>query len=313
MQRTGRVVISVACLLLVAASPQARDVELRSQGDADATGTGFPAASAPAASGGKPASIEDRLTRVENIVDGQMLDVVMRLQSMEREIQVLRGEIELHTHQLDEQSKKQRDLYVVLDQRLQALEKQIQSLTATQGNAATVLPAVPATTPPAIPVTTPIPITATPARSVASAPAKPVENDQQVYQQALDFLYQQHFDKAIGGFRGYIQKFPQGRYAHVSQYWIAEAYYALGQFKAAVNEYQKLIDTYPASPKLAEAMVKMGESYTKLNDRGHAQRSYELVIRSYPGTDEARQAQVLLQKLKMMPKAAAPTTKKRSN
>jgi tol-pal system protein YbgF len=298
MQRACWVVGIVAFIGLVPGMLWARDVQLRTQSDADATGTSFSAAPAATGSGGKQFSTEDRLVRLENIVDGQMLDIVMRLQAMEREIQVLRGEIEVHSHQLEEQAKKQRDLYVVLDQRLQALEKQIQGLNSSSGVGA------PAATAAA---------TASTAKAELSAKSA-TEDDQQAYQQALDHLYQQQFDKAISGFRTYVQKNPQGRYAHVSQYWIAEAYYALGQFKTAVSEYQKLIDTYPASPKLAEAMVKMGEGYTKLNEYSRAQKIFEQVVRSYPGTDEARTAQVLLQKIKTMPKAAtAPAVKKKHN
>ena len=302
MQRTWWLLVSIVAYIGVApVTLWARDVQLRSQSEADATGTSFSAAPAAIGSGGKQFSVEDRLVRLENIADGQMLDIVMRLQAMEREIQVLRGEIELHSHQLEEQGKKQRDLYVVLDQRLQALEKQLQGLAAAappvQGVAA---------------ATAPIPATYSTVEATATPAA---EDDQKTYQQALDNLYQQQFDKAINGFRTYIQKSPQGRYAHVSQYWIAEAYYALGQFKSAVTEYQKLIDTYPASPKLAEAMVKMGEGYLKLNESNRAQKALDQVVRSYPGTDEARQAQALLQKMKTMPKAspAAPSAKKKHN
>ncbi len=300
MQRTWSLIVVVACAGLVPVSLWGRDVQLRTQSEADATGTSFTAAPAAAGSGGKQSSIEDRLIRLENIADGQMLDIVMRLQAMEREIQVLRGELEVHTHQIEEQGKKQRDLYVVLDQRLLVLEKQIQGLTATS------------TTPQPGVVTATAPTAAT--NSGTETTVKPTpEDDQQVYQQALDLLYQQKFDKAISGFRAYIQQSPQGRYAHVSQYWIAEAYNALGQFKSAVAEYQKLLDNYPASPKLAEAMVKMAEGYIKLSDNKRAQKTLELVIRTYPGTDEARQSQVLMQKIKAMPKAAPATTVKKKH
>lgn len=301
MQRICALIVVVACAGFVPVTLWGRDVQLRTQSEADATGTSFTAAPTAAGSGGKQSSIEDRLIRLENIADGQMLDIVMRLQAMEREIQVLRGELEVHSHQIEEQGKKQRDLYVVLDQRLLVLEKQIQGLTATT--------AIPQSG--AVSVTAPAAVANNSGTETTTKPS--TEDDQQVYQQALDSLYQQKFDKAISGFRAYIQKSPQGRYAHVSQYWIAEAFNALGQFKSAITEYQKLIDNYPASPKLAEAMVKMAEGYIKLSDYKLAQKNLEQVIRTYPGTDEARQSQVLLQKIKAMPKATPVTPVKKKH
>ncbi|MBI3562494.1 MAG: tol-pal system protein YbgF [Gammaproteobacteria bacterium] len=288
--------------VVVPGASSARDVQLRSQSDADATGTSFPATStsiAPGSSAGgaQRLSTEERLTRLEGTVDGQMLDVILRLQAIEREIQMLRGNGEMYAHQIQEQTKNQRDLYLDLDQRLTALEKQLRVLTASPTVTA-------ATTSPAVVASTAVkPATENPA-AVIAAP-----DDQQAYQEALDRLYQQQYDKAIAAFRAYIQKYPKGRYAHVSQYWIAEAFFTVAQYKPAVIEYQKLIDEYPSSPKLAEAMLKMGEGYLRLNETPQAKKSLEQVVHTYPGTDEAKQAQVLLQKL--VSKPAAPTANKK--
>lgn len=302
MQRL-RLLISVLILTgLVPGSVLARDVELRSRSDTDATGTSFPAVSNESSSNtGQRMSTEERLSRVEGIVDGQMLDILMRLQSIEREIQVLRGTIEVHTHQLDEGSKKQKELYLDLDRRLSAIEKQVQTL-ATAPPAPT--PSQPPAAAPVAPATTP----ATP-KGPAAVEKTPAEDEQQIYQQALDFLYQQQYDKAVTGFRGYIHKYPKGRYAHVCQYWVAEAFFAQGLYKPAIVEYQRLITGYPASPKIAEAMLKVGDSYIRLNEPAKARPVLEQIGRSYPGTDEARQAHSLLAKIKTKP--ATTTGKKK--
>lgn len=293
MQRTLLRAGLVALAGFTFSAVHARDVDLRTRGEADAA-VALPAATG-GSSGAQRMSSEERITRLEAIADGQMLDLLMRLQAVERELQLLRGEAEVHSHQIADGGKKQRDLYLDLDRRLQALEKQLQTLSAA-APAAVGAASVPATP-------------TTPAEAAAD---KAAQDDQQAYQQALDLLYQQQFDKAITGFRGYIQKYPRGRYAHVSQYWIAEAYFAQNQYKQAVVEYQKLINEYPSSPKLAEAMLKTGDCHLKLNDTAKAQRTFEQVVRNYPGTEEARQAQAALQKLKTKPAAATPPKKKQN-
>ena len=60
-----------------------------------------------------------------------------------------------------------------------------------------------------------------------------------------------------------------------------------------------LIDNYPNSPKLAEAMLKIGYSEYELKNTQAAQASLEQLIQSYPGTTEAGQAQNLLKKIRL--------------
>lgn len=271
----------------LSAGALARDVDLRPRSEAEGSSTSFPS-TAVAATAGSTArlSSEERLTRLEAIADSQILEMLTRIQTLEREIQLLRGDLESQTHQLQELNKKQRDLYIDIDRRLLNLEKSIQAQAGTN----TATPAAATNTPAATTVAKPV------TDKPESAPA--AEDDQKAYQQAFDHLREQRHEKAIAEFRSYIKNFPKGRYAHVSQYWIAEAYFAQGQFKDAIASYQQLIDTYPSSPKLAEAMLKIAESHYKLNDLSNAQKAAERLIKAYPGTEEAKQGQALLQKLK---------------
>lgn len=293
MNRPLLVLSIIAWWGAVSAGALARDVDLRPRSEADAASTSFPTnitSSTTSTATGARLSTEERLVRLEAIVDSQIPEMLTRIQTLEREVQSLRGEQESQAHQLHDVNKKQRDLYIDIDRRILNLEK------LTQGQSAANIPAPPVST------TT----NATP-----PAAAKPVDDktdsaaadDQQAYQQAFDNLREQRFEKAIAEFRNYIKNFPKGRYAHISQYWIAEAFFAQGQFKDAVLSYQKLIDNYPGSPKLAEAMLKITESYYKLNDMSNAQKAAERLLKAYPGTEEAKQGQALLQKIKAHPPA----------
>ena len=60
-----------------------------------------------------------------------------------------------------------------------------------------------------------------------------------------------------------------------------------------------MIDKYPASPKLAEAMLKIGYSQYELKDYAAAEASLQRLLQAYPGTTEAGQAQNLLQKIRL--------------
>ena len=280
----------------ISAGALARDVDMRPRSEADSARTTFPTTTTTAATASTTGSsgrltTEERISRLEAIADSQILEMLSRIQTLEREIQLLRGEQESQAHQLGDINKKQRDLYIDIDRRLLNLEKLTQSQSGTNTTAA-------------VATTTNSPQTpaSKPGGDKAEA-ANAAEDDQQAYQQAFDYLRDQRYEKAIAEFRSYVKKFPKGRYAHVSQYWIAESFFAQGQFKDAILAYQKLIESYPASPKLAEAMLKSAESYYKLNDMSNAQKTAERLLKAYPGTEEAKQGQALLQRIKTHPTA----------
>jgi len=284
--------VSVLCAgALLVQAVNARDVQLRPRADEDDAAPSGTVRQQPDITN---LSTEDRLKRLERILDNQgLVDMLLRLDNLQSELQALRGELELHTHQLEEIKQRQRDLYVDIDRRLLRLERNapagegIQPLSGTQAatqsasKAATVKPAInPATK-------------QTPVASVNKA------DEQKSYQTAFDLLRELRYEQAVKAFRVFIENYPQGRYAHIAQYWIGEANYAQRDFKSAISDYQKLISDYPNSPKLAEAMLKVGYSQYELKQYKKAEATLSQLIKSYPGTTEAGQAQNLIKKIRI--------------
>ncbi len=67
-------------------------------------------------------TLEQRLERLERILRNQSLtDIILQLQQLQQEVRQLRGEVELQSHTLDALNKRQRDLYLDIDQRLSNL------------------------------------------------------------------------------------------------------------------------------------------------------------------------------------------------
>ena len=105
--------------------------------------------------------------------------------------------------------------------------------------------------------------------------------------------------KATQAFRQFLNDYPDGRYAHIAQYWLAETSYHTRKYDIAVKDYQTLIDQYPKSPKRADALLKIGYSQFELKSFLKAESVLQKLIQSYPGTTEAGQAENLLQKVRM--------------
>lgn len=251
---------------------------------------------------GNPASVEDRLNRIERLVNSKgLVDVMVRVESLQNEMQNLVGEIELQKHTLDEIKKRQRDLYLDVDRRILQIERGSGSSTSsvrvtetspvsvTENSASTVSePAVAAT-----------PIISSSNAATTPRETKKKEGEQVAYQKAFDLLRALRYAKATQAFRQFLSDYPDGRYAHIAQYWLAETSYHTRKFSIAVEDYQALINQYPKSPKRADALLKIGYSQFELKLFSQAKSVLQKLIQSYPGTTEAGQAENLLQKIRL--------------
>lgn len=249
--------------------------------------------------------LEERVARLERQVESQALvDMALRLDRLEQEVQQLRGQTEEQTHAVSELRQRQRDLYLDIDRRLSRLERE-GGATAPQ---AMVPPpaAAPAPAPslPAPAAAAPSPVVAAPVTAPVSGPvtaavsAANADKERAAYQQAFDQLRELRYEQAITAFRAFLKDYPDGRYGHIAQYWIGEANYAQRNFKQAVADYRVLLQRYPKSPKLAEAMLKIGYSQYELGDKAEARTILTELARTYPNTTEAGQANAFLQKMR---------------
>lgn len=253
------------------------------------TGTAFAANNA--------LSVEDRLNRLERLVNSKgLVDIMVRVESLQSELQRLLGEIELQKHTLDEIKKRQRDLYIDIDRRLLQIERRSGSSSGTSSISSMPLPL-------AAPVTTQAPQQepAETDKKVISPPSviNNKEGEQVAYQKAFDLLRALRYEKATQAFRQFLNDYPHGRYAHIAQYWLAETSYHTRKYDIAVTDYQTLINQYPKSPKRADALLKIGYSQFELKDFEKAKSVLKKLIQSYPGTTEAGQAENLLQKIRL--------------
>ncbi len=230
-------------------------------------------------------SIESRIMRLERLLESRSLvDILMRLDNIQGELQNMRGDIEVVNHSITDIKKRQRDLYIDIDRRLIKLERG--SKTLSSSTAAGIGTTVSSSTEQALP-------------SSSSEVKATTQDEQQLYQDAFNLLRELRYDKSIAAFNNFIKTYPKGRYAHIAQYWVGEANYAQRNFKLAIQAYQSLITHYPKSPKVAEALLKIGYSYFELSDITQAKANLTKLVKLYPETTEASQAKNKLQKIKL--------------
>jgi tol-pal system protein YbgF len=237
----------------------------------------------------KMTDLEARLLRIERVVENQsLIQLASELDQLRAETMQLRGEIETLRFETENSDKRQRDLYVDVDRRIQSLEQ------AQQQRAFAPPPAAP---PSAL---RPDERSAEPpggASSAAAAPARPAGTDQQNYQAAFDLMQGRKYEEAGRAFEQFLAGFPQSPLADNAQYWLAETRYVRGQFQPALAEFQKVLDQYPQSAKRPDALLKVGYCQAELGNRDEARNALQQVMRQFPDTTAARLASQRLERL----------------
>jgi tol-pal system protein YbgF len=240
----------------------------------------------------KLTDLEARMIRIEKIVNNQsLIELANQLDQLRSETAALRGDIEQLRHDTDGAASRQKELYVDVDKRLQSLEQ------AERGASLAAPPTLPA--PSSVsPSSTPPP--RTPAASAPAAVAagpKPGVSDKQAYQTAFDLLQARKYDEAAKSFTQFLSGYASSPLADNAQYWLAQSHYVQRQFNVALPEFQKVIDKYPQSSKLPDALLKVGYCQSELGNKSAARTALQQVMKQYPDTTAARLATQQLEKL----------------
>ena len=243
-------------------------------------------------------SIDERIKRLERLLDNEALvDMLMRMDTMQTESQERQGEVENLNHAIESIKQRQRDLYLDMDRRLRQLE-----LAASKPAAAT----APASAASAVPtpglMVTPAATAAMPAAApaaVAPLVAADPAAERDTYQQAFDLLKQGQYDQAITAFQSFLASYPTGNFTDNAQYWLGEANYVTRRFEVAEQEFRKVLEQHPDSSKSADAMLKLGYTYYELSNWESARKTLEGVISHFPNTTVGRLAENRLQKMRL--------------
>ncbi len=222
-------------------------------------------------------SISARIGKIEESLRNQpVLELVGQIEALKREIQGLRGQIEVVNNGVETSAKRQRDMYVDLDTRMRRIESGGGSPAAPGADAGAVSPTPPGASPPS----------AAPPAAVAGATA----DETRAYEAAQLLRRNGNYQGAISSFQSFLGQYPKSPLAHRAQYWIGDSYFNLRDYKNAVASQQKLIATYPDSASAPDAMLNIASSQAELGDGANARRTMDALVARYPGSEAAEKA-----------------------
>lgn len=245
-------------------------------------------------------------------------ELVFQMQQLMEEIRELRGLVESQGRELENLRRRQRDQYLDLDQRLQALGQggglSMPSPAVRSDDDSDLLDERRAPTRPEpetiisgdVPdVRTPIDAQSeiTPLAAGAVRPARdlgtPTEAEQAAYDRAFRALREQRFADAAEGFSRFLDEYPDSAYAPNALYWLAETYYVTRDFETALRFFTQLRQRYPGSNKDGDALLKIGFSHFELRQWTESRAALEQVRTDHAGTTLARLAETRLRDMRL--------------
>jgi tol-pal system protein YbgF len=177
-----------------------------------------------------------------------------------------------------------------LNQQLVDLQNSIQGIEAKLAGGA------PATAQPATGVTNPGTAAAQQPPAVVLPPGGAPSADT-LYSNGLRDIQTGKYDLARNEFLDYLKYYGATDLASNAQFYLGEIAYAQKSYDESVSEYDKVLNNYPKSFKLAPALLKKGLALVELNQKSTAIRDLREVVRKYPGTEEDRRARAKLKEL----------------
>lgn len=217
----------------------------------------------------KQVAIENRLARVERVVDNQgLMNLVTQIEEIRKENEALRNEVDTLRNTVEQGAERQRKLYLDLDQRLQAVEQRASAQARADAER---------------------PVLEGGSLSPGQLPV-PGGGDRANYQAAFELLKQGRYDQASLAFRQFLAAFPDSSLSDNAQYWLAESHYVTQKYKEALPEFETVIAKYPQSRKIPDALLKIGYCNYELKRFDAARKALTTVVQNYPETTAARLA-----------------------
>jgi len=130
-----------------------------------------------------------------------------------------------------------------------------------------------------------------------SGPSGSAPSADTLYSNGLRDITSGKYDLARSEFRDYLQYYGDTDLASNAQFYLGEIAYSQHQYEQAVAEYDKVLNNYPKSFKLAPARLKKGMALLELNQKNAGIKELREVVKRYPGTEEERRARVKLKEL----------------
>lgn len=228
-----------------------------------------------------------------------LVSLYNQLESLQEEVQSLRGLVEEQANRLRRLETESRDRYLDIDNRLSALtvtSAPVEGDPDATGASQVAAPGAAAEMPTGDVRTS---VAFNPAvqgvagRNGAAGqpststidPALSQLSEQDLYRTALNLLLEEgKSEESAAAFDAYLQRFPDGRLLPNALYWQGEALILLARYPDAMAAFQRVLSEFPGDAKAAGAMLKSGVVQNLQGNRSEAERIWQELPSRFPSS-----------------------------
>jgi tol-pal system protein YbgF len=204
-------------------------------------------------------ALDERLKKLEAVgqerSDRTAVDLLQLIESLKQDVSKLRGQIEILTNQTEQLERRQKDLYVDLDNRLRKMEQTNAQL-----------------------------------QEKLSQGERDAQAETRAYETALSQFKLGNYQLSITGFQNFLSSYPNSSLAPNAQYWIGNAHYAMRDYKSAIAAQQKVVSSWPDHPKAPDALLDIASYQAEMGDTKSARESLSALVKKYPTSPAAEKA-----------------------
>lgn len=219
------------------------------------------------------------------------LSMLAQVNSLQTEVQQLRGLVEQQKHELSNLKKRQQSIYADMNNRFQKLTPVVGAVSSdilTEGDLA--IPT--AQRQAAMPVTPFV-------KQAAPKKVKSTLTEKMAFDSAYANVRDNHYKQAIVQFKQFLIDYPAGDYSDNAQFWLGSVYRVTNDMSAAKASFKAVTVNYPKSDKAGVAMFKLADIYLDEKNSSAAKKLYKQLITQYAGSTSAKMAQKKLREMEL--------------
>lgn len=213
--------------------------------------------------------------------------LLSKLQGLQQEVQELRGQLEVQTHDINTIKQQQLAFYQDLDKKLEA-QLQAEEKKSEKNPTPAAVEEKPINNLPIVKV-----------QPVANPKKRSNPADEQIsYLAAYELIKTKQYGKALYAMQEFVNNYPNSGYAPNAEYWCGEIYLLNKNYQEAISKFETVVQKYPQASKTAASLLKIGYALSALNKNAEAKTRLTQVIKNYPDSPAAELAQMKLQSLR---------------
>ena len=181
-------------------------------------------------------------------------------------------------------------MHAQIEERFKGIESKLSMSAGSRAEDAVPGPRTP-------PAAAPVDASETPTGNTEMEPSPAEKNPRENYNLGLKEFADGNYEVARALLRKYLADAPRSDEASDAMFLIADSYFREKLYEEAILEYQNIIETWPASPKIPLCQLNQGLALMEIGKPNEASLFFESLLEAYPESPEAAEAEKHLKNL----------------